>query len=297
MSGLAGRIGLSCALATPFTAEGPVDLPRMLAHASRLLEDGVDSVTLFGTTGEGASIGLGERRVVLGAFGGAGIPSSRILAGVSAASADDAIEQARVAYAANCRAILMAPAFYFPEPGDDGLFDWFSAVFRGLGGELRDILLYNIPSMTRATITPALMARLRAAFPGAVLGVKDSSGDWNSARAFLEQHRDAQVLVGDESLLARCVREGGSGTICGLANLGGALLRSAAHEGRDDPRIVSLIRAFGEDPFLAGIKALIASRYDDEGWLRMRPPMTALTPERQATLAARATAALAAKAA
>ena len=49
---------------------------------------GCDSVTLFGTTGEGAALGLPARtRPMLGALVGAGIdPSRKIYAGIAAAS-------------------------------------------------------------------------------------------------------------------------------------------------------------------------------------------------------------------
>ncbi|MFN6985496.1 MAG: dihydrodipicolinate synthase family protein, partial [Rhizobium oryzihabitans] len=43
------KFGLSAALTTPFKADGTVDIDAMIAHARRCLENGCDSVTLFGT--------------------------------------------------------------------------------------------------------------------------------------------------------------------------------------------------------------------------------------------------------
>ena len=54
----AEKFGLSVALATPFTAHQGIDFERMVNHAEWCLGHGCDSVTLFGTTGEGASIGI-----------------------------------------------------------------------------------------------------------------------------------------------------------------------------------------------------------------------------------------------
>jgi dihydrodipicolinate synthase/N-acetylneuraminate lyase len=53
--------GLSVALATPFADDRSIDLPRLVAHARQPLAEGCRSVTVFGTTGEGASLGLTER--------------------------------------------------------------------------------------------------------------------------------------------------------------------------------------------------------------------------------------------
>jgi 4-hydroxy-tetrahydrodipicolinate synthase len=50
--------GLSAALVTPFDKDGGVDLARLAAHARHVLSNGCDSVTLFGTTGEGYGSGL-----------------------------------------------------------------------------------------------------------------------------------------------------------------------------------------------------------------------------------------------
>jgi 4-hydroxy-tetrahydrodipicolinate synthase len=282
------RIGLSCALSTAFAADGAVDLPRTLAQGRFVLANGCDGVTLFGTTGEGASIDLGERYALLGAFAGAGFDMRKsVIAGVSAATAGDAIAQAHAAYAAQCRAVLLAPPFYFAEPSEDGVFAWFASVIEGLGPNARDVLIYHIPSMTRVAFTPALLARLRAAFGPVVIGIKDSTGSWDSAKGFLDAHQDLQILVGDERLIARAVREGGSGSICGLANLRPDLLRKSAWDGSDDARIGHCVAAIVADPFMQAVKALIAAREGDPEWRRMRPPLVGLDETRVQALAAR----------
>ena len=66
----------------------------------------------------------------------------------------------------SARNILLAPPSYFKNVSDDGLFTWFSAVFAGLGSKARDIIVYNIPSVTMVKISVDLVARLRAVFPG-----------------------------------------------------------------------------------------------------------------------------------
>ena len=53
--------GISVALLTPFTESGDIDLPRLAAHARDVMDKGAHGVTLFGTTGEGASISFKER--------------------------------------------------------------------------------------------------------------------------------------------------------------------------------------------------------------------------------------------
>ncbi len=55
------RLGLSCAISTPFTPAGRVETKRLADHANWCLREGCDSVTLFGTTGEGAAVVVADR--------------------------------------------------------------------------------------------------------------------------------------------------------------------------------------------------------------------------------------------
>ena len=144
----ADRFGLGVASITPFAADGSVDLPRLVAHARRCLDEGCTSVTLFGTTGEGASLGFRERARMLDAFVAAGFDMrAQVLGGVAASAIEDAAAQARHIYAAGGRGILLAPPFYFKGPDDEGLYAWFSRVIEA-SGDARGVILYHLPSLT-----------------------------------------------------------------------------------------------------------------------------------------------------
>lgn len=123
------KFGLSAALTTPFKTDGTVDIDAMIAHARRCLSNGCDSVTLFGTTGEGCSVGSRERQVILSRFIEAGVAPARLVTGVLVDSIEDAADQSAEALKAGARNILLAPPSYFKNVSDDGLFAWFSAVF------------------------------------------------------------------------------------------------------------------------------------------------------------------------
>lgn len=286
-AGKSARIGLNCALSTPFQKDGRVDLARLVGQARWVLENGCDGFTLFGTTGEGASLAVGERQQMLGAVAAAGFDlPGKVFAGVSAATVDDAVDQARAAYGMGCRGLLMAPPFYFGNASDDGLFRYFAAVFEKIGGGLRDVVLYHIPGMTRNGLSVELTLRLAEAFPGVVIGVKDSNGDWAATERRLKELKGLQVLVGDERQLARAVRAGGAGTICGLANVAPDLLRPLAHQGKDDARINAMVEAVLGYSFMSAIKALIGEREGDAAWRIMRAPLDPMSPAQARKLVA-----------
>jgi 4-hydroxy-tetrahydrodipicolinate synthase len=271
----ASRFGLGVALATPVDEAGHIDTGRLAEHATWCVAQGCDVLTLFGTTGEGASFGLAERRRAFAALAAAGLPAARMVCGVAAASVEDAAAQAALAIEAGCRGLLVAPPFYFHGAPEDGVEAWLGTLLGGLPGPA-EVLLYHIPSMTGVGLSPALIGRLRAAFPALVAGVKDSSCDWNNTAALLAAHRDLMVLVGDERDLARAVREGGAGTICGLANLIPDRLGKVARQGIDEAAIRPLVEAIVRHPVIPAVKSAIAHRKRDAAWARMRAPLQAL---------------------
>jgi 4-hydroxy-tetrahydrodipicolinate synthase len=271
------RFGLSVALATPFASSGALDFGRLTTHARWCVSNGCDSVTVFGTTGEGASVGIAGRHQVFGALKAAGFDCRRqVLSGIAAASVHETVEQCRAAYDADCRGLLLTPPFYFKDVSDDGLHAWFAKVFDGLGSRIRDVILYHIPSVTAVGISPDLIARLRKSHPGVVIGVKDSSGDADNTQRLLSTHGDLAILVGDERQLAGAVRKGAQGTICGVANATPQLLRPMAYEGTEDPRVNALVDAVVALPVIPAVKALVAHVHRDPAWLAVRPPLDAL---------------------
>jgi len=292
------KFGLSAALALPVLADESVDLHRLVAHARRCLDGGCSSVTIFGTTGEGASLDAGARERMLGALAGAGVPARRcVIGGVAASTVQDAAAQFRMLMEAGCRAVLLTPPFYFKGVTDDGLFAWFARVFRTLGDQARDVLLYNIPSVTAVPLSVELVGRLRAAFPMVILGVKDSGGDFAYTERLLAAHRDLVILIGDERGLAAGVRLGGQGAISGLANICPGELAAMIRDGRDDPRIPSLVEEVLRHPVVPAVKALIAHQTNDLAWLHVRSPLVALDAATAGRIGAASDAIFAAKAA
>ncbi|MBN8939052.1 MAG: dihydrodipicolinate synthase family protein [Rhizobiales bacterium] len=284
----ASRFGLSCAIATPFDPDGAIDQARLAAHAADLLARGCDGLTVFGTTGEGPSIGLDERKASFATLAAAGIPlATRVIAGVMASALPDALAQARSALDAGCRALLVAPPFFFKGVGDDGVFDWYGRFFEALAGRLGPVILYHIPQLTGVALSIELIQRLKTRYPEIIAGVKDSGGDWQHTEALLAAHAgDLDILVGDERHVAAALRSGGAGTICGLANLIPEAMRVVAHGGGERDEVGQLSALVGDHAFLPWLKTLLAHRAADPAWLALRPPLAGLSAEAAAGVVA-----------
>lgn len=278
--------GLSAAMTTPFREDGAIDLPRLVDHARWCLQQGCASVTAFGTTGEGASVGVSGREQVLGALAGGGIASRSVVYCVAATSLHEALAQARMAYDFGARALLLPPPFYFKGVSDEGLFAWFSQLLGKLGKAARDVILYNIPSVTQVALSAELIGRIKDSFPGVITGVKDSSGDWDYTQRLLAAHKDLAILIGDERYLAEGVALGGQGAISGLANVCPQVLLSLVQNARPDARVNALVDEVLRYPVTPAVKALVAHRTGDSEWRHVRAPLVALPTGSAASLSA-----------
>ncbi|HEY9421226.1 MAG TPA: dihydrodipicolinate synthase family protein [Thermoanaerobaculia bacterium] len=276
--------GISPALVTPFSGGG-VDVRRLAEHAQDCLARGCRTATIFGTTGEGPSVGANERDRVATELVGLGIPAAKLVEGVIACSVEEAVYSTSRALQRGAHAVLLAPPFYFRPAPDDSLFAWYAAVFEAVGSDLRDVILYHIPGMTGVPLSHGVVRRLVQAFPGAVRGVKDSAGDAEATFALIEAFPDLSILVGDETYLGRACAAGGAGSICGVANIAPEAVIALAENGRDDPRIVALVEEITRHPVIPMVKALVAHVRQDRAWAVARPPLPTIDEETAARVA------------
>lgn len=272
------RFGLSAALATPFDASLAIDVGRARAHVVDLLARGCASVTLFGTTGEGASIGARERALLHEGLLAAGIAPERMIVTILACDLEGAQAQGREALGRGAGGLLATPPFYFAAPDEDALHAWYARFFESVGAQMPRVVLYHIPQVTGVPLSARLVARLKREFGPLVHGVKDSSGSRESAEAFLEIE-DLCVLVGDERLLAGAVAKGAAGAISGMANLVPERLDALIRRASPDPVLDALVDAVCEWPVVPTIKSLLAETTGEEGWARVRPPLSVLGSE------------------
>ncbi len=290
--------GVFCAAATPLDAELNPDLPRFVAHCRRLIAEGCDGVALLGTTGEANSFSVRERQQILEGVLAGGLTTKQLVPGVGVAAIPDTIELTRHALGLGVERVVMLPPFYYKGVSDDGLFASYARVIEGVGdGRLR-VILYNIPQTSAVPLSIDLVARLIAAYPGTVVGIKDSSGNLANMLAMVGLDPDFAVLSGADPLMLPVLQAGGAGAITGTSNLIAPDLRTV-FDGWADPSREAAVQAaqrrleawrtltLSFTHQLAAIKAMLAVKYDDAGWLRVRPPLVPFTTAQMEDVRAR----------
>ncbi len=278
------QFGILTALLTPFSADGSIDGERLASHATSVVSRGVAGVTLFGTTGEGASVAASERHAGISALIAAGLSPGRIVLGVYGSATADAAAQIDEGLRAGITRFLVPPPFYFGNADEDGVLQWFSELLRSADPRA-GIILYNIPQVTGVGISPALTRRLKETYPGQIIAIKDSSGDWKNAAQLLDS-KLLPVLVGDERLLHRAVPMGCSGSITGVANLYPERLCTIFASSTEDEMLTRTVDRIVAFPVVPTLKVLLADALGDPVWENLRAPLTRLPVEQKSEILA-----------
>ena len=184
---------------------------------------------------------------------------------------------------------MTLPPFYYKAVTEDGLYRYFERLLAAVGVDAR-IYLYHIPQIAIVGIPPGLAARLHEAFPDNVVGIKDSSGDWDNTQALLDID-DLIVYPGSELPLLDALERGAPGCISATANLnaraiaevvqlyddGDAVAARSTHA-----RVTRFRQAVEEHGPIPAQKRLLAIAGGDARWANVRPPLAGMPePEGQ----------------
>lgn len=277
--------GVFAAALTPMDGDLRPDHTAFAAHCRRLLGAGCHGVAVFGTTGEATSFSVDERLATLEALIEDGVPAEALLPGTGASALTDTVRLSRAALEAGTAGVLVLPPFYYKGIDDDGLFRFFAEVVERVDDERLRMYLYHIPHLTGVGFDFAVISRLLDAYPGIVVGTKDSSGDAERIATLCREFPGLSVFAGTETLLLDTLREGGVGCISATVNVTSRLARRVydAHQaGASDEaealqrrltELRSLIEAY---PMIPALKRLTAELTGDEYWRNLRPPLSEL---------------------
>jgi 4-hydroxy-tetrahydrodipicolinate synthase len=286
--------GVLSPVVTPFSADLTPDPARFLAHCRWLLSQNC-GLAFLGTNSEANSLSLAERLGLMDALFEAGLDTRRMMPGTGSCALSDTVALTRHAVQHGCAGVLMLPPFYYKGVPEEGLFRYFSEVVERVGDARLRLYLYHIPPVAIVGITPGLVERLLKAYPTAIAGMKDSSGDWDNTKTFLDAFATSgfDVFVGSESFLLRNMRHGGVGTISATANVNPAAIH-ALYSGWQRPdaeaqqqRLDRVRDTIGRKYLMiAALKETIALYAEDAAWRSVRPPLLPLDSGERASLAA-----------
>jgi 4-hydroxy-tetrahydrodipicolinate synthase len=271
-------VGSIVAIVTPMDSTGAIDWQALERLVDFHIDNGTNAIVAVGTTGESATLPVGEHMEVLRQVVARTDGRIPIIAGSGANSTSEALELTEMAKGANADACLIVTPYY-NKPSQEGLYQHYKLI-----ADAVDIpqILYNVPGRTGCDLLPDTVARL-ASHPN-IVGHKEATGDMLRAKELIERSGDQVAMYsGDDATAAEFILLGGKGNISVTANVAprkmsdlcAAALRGDAETAR---RISSELEALNTDLFIEANPIPVKWALQEMGLIQpgQRLPLTAL---------------------
>lgn len=207
--------GIIAAMVTSMNPDETLNEAEIRHQVNRQIAAGVDAVFCLGTNGEFYIQSEEEKleviRIVMDETAGR-VP---VYAGTGCPGTKDTIALSLKAKALGVDVLsIISP--YFAAISQKEIYAHYKAIAEAVD---LPIVMYNMPARTGNNIAPETAAEL-AKIPN-IAGIKDSSGNWDNLKGYIEATRgmDFSVLSGNDSLILPALKEGGVGGITAVANI------------------------------------------------------------------------------
>jgi 4-hydroxy-tetrahydrodipicolinate synthase len=207
-------------LATPFHADGSLNLDAVPALVEHVIGGGVHAILALGSQGEAFALSADERAAALDAVLAAVNGRVPVMAGTGAITTQETIRLTQQAERAGADAAAIVTPFYIA-PSQEELYAHYADVAAAVS---IPILGYSNPVRTGGVrIMPETLGKLAHDIKH-FIGVKDSGGDLGETAAILRAcPSDFRVLVGSDALIVDALGCGADGAIGLSMNIAPAL--------------------------------------------------------------------------
>ena len=282
--------GVLSPVLTPYTKDLKPDSRQLVNQCHWLLSQNV-SLAVFGTTSEANSLALEEKISLLDDLIEAGIDPAFLMPGTGCCSLTETVQLTSHAVNLGCKGTLMLPPFYYTDASVDGLFRSYAETIERVGDNALKIYLYDIPRFAGVNISLELIERLITRYPDVIVGIKDSSGNWENTQGILERKwDDFRVFCGSEIFLLQTMRAGGSGCISATVNINPSAIHNLYKEWESNAadnlqqQLTQLRHVVESYPMIPALKSMVAYYRKDPDWTIVRPPFISLEQETQQEL-------------
>lgn len=204
--------GVGVALTTPFTNED-VDYEAFENHIEFLIDNGVKSIIINGTTAENHTLTTEERNTLLEC----GIKKVNgrvpVIAGTGTNNTQASIDASIKAKELGADAIMLITPYY-NKTSQRGLIAHFTKIADEVA---LPVVLYNVPSRTNMTIDVETVLKLSE--NPYIVALKDATGDLEYAKTLKQQlPSDFALYSGNDDNMLDYYQLGGAGLISVVAN-------------------------------------------------------------------------------
>lgn len=269
------------ALVTPFTQDESIDLVAWKHWTAWHNEQTSRAAVIFGSTGEGLSLTMSERELLL-KTARKQFNKTALIVGISSPSTEQAIQLGKQAKNQGAEAILVTTPFYV-KPTQHGICQHYLKIASSVA---MPIIMYTVPSRTGTDVDDETILTLSQ--NRYIVGIKDAAGDISRLQRLRDQLPESFMYLGgnDHEILDN-ITYNGNGTISVIANLLPNIIQSIIDNHDANPQwskgkyhdllpLINVLSKYGNPQV---IKYMVQSTFSIPSTLRL--PLTPLEADAQ----------------
>lgn len=207
--------GIIAAMVTSMHDDESLNMEEIKNQVNRQIAAGVDGVFCLGTNGEAYILSEDEKLRIIETVVKAADGRVPVYAGTGMPGTADTIRLSKKAKELGAD-VLSVISPYFAAISQDEIYNHYAELASAVD---LPIVMYNMPARTGNNIAPDTVARLSKV--DGIVGVKDSSGNFDNMKQYIEltDPETFSVLSGNDALILWNLLAGGSGGITAVANI------------------------------------------------------------------------------
>ena len=207
--------GIIAAMVTSMHDDESLNMEEIKNQVNRQIAAGVDGVFCLGTNGEAYILSEDEKLRIIETVVKAADGRVPVYAGTGMPGTGDTIRLSKKAKELGAD-VLSVISPYFAAISQDEIYNHYAELASAVD---LPIVMYNMPARTGNNIAPDTVARLSKV--DGIVGVKDSSGNFDNMKQYIEltDPETFSVLSGNDALILWNLLAGGSGGITAVANI------------------------------------------------------------------------------
>jgi 4-hydroxy-tetrahydrodipicolinate synthase len=246
-----------------------IDIESCLKLYNYLIENGMDGLAVFGTSGEFPHLALTEKKKLIKAASPVIKGKAEYIVGTGTMNIDETVELSNFSFENGADAVIIVSPYYYGL-SDDSVFEYYSKAASEVKG---NIYLYNFPDRTSYSIKPQTVLALARKHSN-IIGIKDTVPDMGHTVDIIKtvkpEFPDFQIFCAYDNNFLYTVLSGGNGCVGILPNIAPKLFSNWAKAARNKDfdslqkcqkkadRLMDIL--WFHSPFLATTKAVLKDR-------------------------------------
>ena len=210
--------GVYAATLSILNENSSLNVEETIAHAEKIIKEGLHGVFFFGSTGQSQLISMAEKKELVSK-----LPISKFKKnfhlGTGCNSLKETIEFIKYSIEYDFHNFLIMPPAYYKGNTETGVFEFYAKIIKNIPKV--KIILYNFEKLSGFKFEINFVNKLVDAFPKNIIGCKDSTYNLYENLKI----KDFLIFPGDESKLLKGLEIGCSGCISAIANVTHKLAR------------------------------------------------------------------------